>query len=517
MVPYIQMSAQVIYLDQEDDIVSIQDRLLWATGQRVLLVLPEQGDLLAERLDLMRLRRHADEMQLEVALVTSHGHIRHQARPLGFPIFRSLHQAQRSNERVWRSYRRKRYQATRNTPRRLMDMFDQREASRRLQPRSSWQRWLWRYLGILSFFIAIAASFIAFLYAIPSATVRIQPIVEPIRATKQIVADPLLESGTVTGVSVPARTLIVTEEWQATVDTTGSIEVPDSPARGTVIFINTLEQAVTVPAGTRVSTSAGQNIVYQTLQDIEIPDTSGATAEVDIVAIQPGPQGNVGADLINRIEGSLALQLEVRNVEPTTGGGVRISKAVTQDDRNRLKAQVLQFLSALAFGSMETQLTESEFLANDSIRVIEIYQETYSHFLDEQTDRLTLEIRAEIHGTAVDASQANDLIYQELIGNVLPGFELVPSSLNLFSGEVAGVDGDGRVTFVMIGEGQMAALLDVSEPINAITGQEPDVAMAYLDQQLPLRAYPTTDVWPSWFGRMPYLPVRIDTEIDTSS
>ena len=138
-------------------------------------------------------------------------------------------------------------------------------------------------------------------------------------------------------------------------------------------------------------------------------------------------------------------------------------------------------------------------------------------FLDEQTDRLTLEIRAEIHGTAVDATEANDLIYQELIGSVLPGIELVPSSLNLFSGEVAGVDGEGRVTFIMIGEGQMAAVLDVNEPISAITGQEPDVAMAYLDQQLPLRAYPTTDVWPSWFGRMPYLPVRIETEIDTRS
>jgi hypothetical protein len=164
---------------------------------------------------------------------------------------------------------------------------------------------------------------------------------------------------------------------------------------------------------------------------------------------------------------------------------------------------------------MEAQLTEAEFLANDSLRVIEIYHETYSHFLEEQTDRLTLEIRAEIHGTAVDASQANDLIYQELIGNVLPGYELVPSSLNLYGGDVIGVDADGRVSFLMIGEGRMAALLTVSEPISAITGQDPGVAMAYLNQQLPLRAYPTTDIWPSWFDRMPYLPVRIEAQVDT--
>ncbi|MCB8959685.1 MAG: baseplate J/gp47 family protein [Ardenticatenales bacterium] len=506
---------QLIYLDSEDDIVSIQDRLQWAGEERVLLVLPSEGNHLTEKLDLMRLRRRADELSLEIGLVTVHGRVRWQARPLGFPVFNTVHQGQNSTERLWRKYRRKRYLVTRNTPRRLMDMFDKREASRRLEPRPGWQQWLWRYVGIMAFFLTCAISIIAFLYAIPTATVQIQPLVEPIRATKQIVADPLLESVNFSGVSVPARTLVVTEEWQATVDTTGTIEVPDAPARGTVIFINTVEQGLTIPAGTRVSTSAGQNIVFQTLRDVEMADTVGATAEVDVVAVQPGPQGNVEPDLINRVEGSLALQLEVRNVEPTTGGGVRVSQAVTQDDRDRLRAQVLQYLQALAYGNMELQLTEAEFLANDSLRVIAIYQETYSHFLGEQTDRLTLEIRAEIHGTAVDASQANDLIYQEMIGNVLPGYELVPSSLNLYSGDVVGVDADGRVSFIMIGEGRMAAVLNVSEPISAITGQQPAVAMAYLNQQLPLRAYPTTDIWPSWFERMPYLPVRIEAEIDT--
>ncbi|MCB0009378.1 MAG: baseplate J/gp47 family protein, partial [Anaerolineales bacterium] len=360
---------QLIYLDSEDDIVSIQDRLQWAGEERVLLVLPSEGNHLTEKLDLMRLRRRADELSLEIGLVTVHGRVRWQARPLGFPVFNTVHQGQNSTERLWRKYRRKRYLVTRNTPRRLMDMFDKREASRRLEPRPGWQQWLWRYVGIMAFFLTCAISIIAFLYAIPTATVQIQPLVEPIRATKQIVADPLLESVNFSGVSVPARTLVVTEEWQATVDTTGTIEVPDAPARGTVIFINTVEQGLTIPAGTRVSTSAGQNIVFQTLRDVEMADTVGATAEVDVVAVQPGPQGNVEPDLINRVEGSLALQLEVRNVEPTTGGGVRVSQAVTQDDRDRLRAQVLQYLQALAYGNMELQLTEAEFLANDSLRV----------------------------------------------------------------------------------------------------------------------------------------------------
>ena len=78
-----------------------------------------------------------------------------------------------------------------------------------------------------------------------------------------------------------------------------------------------------------------------------------------------------------------------------------------------------------------------------------------------------------------------------------------------------GVDGQGRVTFEMVGEGVMAARLELDEPLQAIAGQETEVALAYLYQQLPLRRYPDARVWPDWFGRMPYLPVRIHPEVVT--
>ena len=118
------MSTQLIYLDPEDDIVSIQDRLHWATAQRILLVLPDHGDLLLERLDLMRLRRFVDEQQQEVALVTGDSRVRNQAKPLGFAVFSTIHKGQRASERLWRRFRRQRHRVTRNTPRRLMDLFE---------------------------------------------------------------------------------------------------------------------------------------------------------------------------------------------------------------------------------------------------------------------------------------------------------------------------------------------------------------------------------------------------------
>jgi hypothetical protein len=65
----------------------------------------------------------------------------------------------------------------------------------------------------------------------------------------------------------------------------------------------------------------------------------------------------------------------------------------------------------------------------------------------------------------------------------------------------------------MIGEGQVAALLGLDGPVQKVAGQETDIALAYLYDELPLRDYPTARVWPDWFGRMPYLPIRISTQI----
>ena len=163
---------------------------------------------------------------------------------------------------------------------------------------------------------------------------------------------------------------------------------------------------------------------------------------------------------------------------------------------------------------MEAQLTEREFLSKDAIRVVTILDETFSHDVGEQTAELTLVLRAELQGTAVDTTVASGLAFDSLGQAVPGGFTLVPESIRFSSGSVVAVDESGRVTFSMIGEGVVAANLALDGAITAVTGQPPETAAAYLYQNLPLRAVPTLDIWPLWFNRVPYLTTRIQTEIE---
>ncbi|HET6447316.1 MAG TPA: baseplate J/gp47 family protein [candidate division Zixibacteria bacterium] len=505
------MSIQAIHLDEEDDIVSIRDRLDWVGEQRVVLVLPDQGDLLTDYLDLMLLRRHADDLRLEVGLVTVDARVSGQAKSLGFPVFRSVTNSSSSGRGWWRSRLRRDYLAR---PVQL-EPEDRREIERRKKVRPQWQRWVFRYIAIVLYILTLAFLFVAAVYAIPGATIALKPDLQRIDVTHQIVADPQLETVSFSGASVPGRVLRSVQEWQAEVDTSGLVEVPNTAARGSVVFVNQIDQQASVPAGTRVSTSAGQRVLYQTMESVTVPGGPGSSVEVEVVAIEPGLEGNVDQNLINRIEGSLSLQLEVRNLDSIEGGTIRQVLAVSDADIERLTAQVMDQMKILAIREMEGMLEDNEFLAADSLRVVHTLHETFSHFPGEKTGRLAVDMRMAMEATAVDETQAVELVYNELASLVTPGYELVPDSLRFRSGSVAGVDGEGRVTFEMIGEGQIAAKLGLESAVSEIAGQERGRAQAYLFELLPLREYPKVHTWPSWFNRIPYLPVRITTQIET--
>ncbi|MBP6471569.1 MAG: baseplate J/gp47 family protein [Chloroflexi bacterium] len=513
---------KIIPLDSDDDITSICDRLDWAGESQALLVLPEDGGVLREGLDLVRLRRHADRRRLDVGLVTAVPDITRQAKALGLPVFISVETAEHSRRGWWRGRRRAEVvglptvggvKAEELRPAQI-DEGDRQEARRRLAPVSSPRLWIFRYAAILLFFMVVAAVFVAVSYAVPGATVRLRPDVLPIEITKQIVADPALEEVDYGRSAVPARILSANQSWQAGAETSGVAEVPSASARGKVVFVNRQAQEVVAPAGTRVRTSAGSTIVFQTLNEAIVPGVEGGTAEVEVVAVEPGPQGNVAANQVNEIEGTLALQLEVRNLEAIEGGGVREEKAVTSADQERLRAQVLQFLQAVSASEMEAQTTPFEFLARDSVRVVSVNSETYSHFPGEQTDRLALEMRADVVGTAVNANAASGIVYEALATAVPDGYVLVPNSIKYTRGDVVAVDEAGRVTFEMTGEVLAAADLELEQVLNDISGQPPDLAIAYLFEQLPLRAVPEVAIWPNWFNRLPYVPARIRTIVN---
>lgn len=511
---------QIIRLDSDDDIVSVKDRLDWSDERRVLLVLPENNGVLNQGLDLVQVRRHADRRRIEVGLVTADKETARQARALGLPTFATVAEGRSSRRGWWRGRRRSErvglptIGGVRPAGWRFRRRLDSRKSGETAgqSSRSHRRRWLLRYVLILLFFMTLAFAYVVFIYTVPRATITLQPEVQPVQVVEQIVADPQAETAVAANMVILAHSITVTQTWQADVETTGTVLVPDAAARGQVVFTNLMDEAVTVPAGTAVST-VDSAVVFQTVNAVTVAAAVGSTAEVAVVALEPGPESNVEADQIVQIEEPFAAQVQVRNQEALSGGGAREAAAVAETDRTRLRSQVLQFLQAVALEEMEAQLGEREFLASASLRVVEILEEDYSHAAGEQADRLSLQMRAVLRATAVDTTVASALVYDALAAQAPDGQALIPGGITFESREVLGVDEQGRVTFVMGGEGAVTPELDLAPSLEAIAGQEPGLAMTYLYEQLPLREVPTVRIWPSWFDRIPYATARIETTI----
>jgi hypothetical protein len=476
--------TQVVHLEVDDDITTVQARLKRAKASRVLLVVPPGCQAFHSLLDLKLLQRYAESLALEVALVTRSTKTRVLARQVGFSVFIS---ERRGRKAKWRQ--------PKTTP--------------RWKRRLSWGE---RVFAALVFVLALSVLLASAFLIVPSAEVTLAPASEAINATLQVQADPELERINYETGQIPARVVKAQIEGTAQIPVTGTKDAPDEPARGTVLFVNKINQPVTVPKGTIVATSTGSTIRFTTVEEVTVPGIVGGTVGAEVVAVDPGPSGNVRANLINMIEGPLSLQVGVTNPEPMQGGSVKQVGMVTTADRERLKVILLQQLQQGVYAQLSEQLRQGEFLPAESVTVDHIVTETYDKFVEEEADVLTLEMEVVFRGTAIEEERANVLIRAALEAEVPEGLALVDQSVQYQRGEITDVE-DGKVSFIMRAFGSMMAQIDVRAIKEAIRGKPLDWAEDYLTQNLRLKEAPIIKVTPTWPGRMPWLGFRINVSI----
>jgi hypothetical protein len=483
------LTTQIIYLEVDDDITAVRARLEKAEAPRVLLAVPPACQAFNSLLDFKLLQRYAESLALEVALATNSSKRRVLARQLGFSVFASARWGRRRSK--WR-----RPKATPRWGRRL-----------------SWGE---RIFGAFVFLVALSALLAVALLIVPSAEITLVLANEAVETTVLVEADPELEMVDYEAGRIPARVVQAQIEGKAQLPVSGTKDAPDEPARGLVFFINSINQPVTVPAGTVVATSAGSTIRFTTVEEVTVPGTLGAVGEVEVVAVDPGPGGNVRANLINMIEGPLSLQVRVTNPDPMEGGSVKQVGMVTTADQERLKGVLVQQLQQAAYPQLGGLLEEGEFLVSESVAMDQIVAAEYDVPVEEQADVLTLEMGVIFRGTAIAEENANALIWAALEALAPEGFALGSQSVQYQRGEVTDVE-DGKVSFVMKGAASVRAEVDEGAIKEAIRGKPLDLAEEYLSQNLRLEQAPVIEVTPDWWlERVPWFGFRINISTDGS-
>jgi hypothetical protein len=483
---------QIIYLEIDDDILTVRERLSRAQAKHVLLVVPAGCKALRRVLDVRLLRRQAAALELDIVLVTAQADLREMAQDEGLVVFSRLGMGRRVK-------RRKRPWRTRELP--GLEGLDAR-VKRVRNPR--WWRWV---LGPLALFAVLAAFAATLLTVWPKATVHVTPAQEPIGLSTWVEADVSIRRVDWDQMRIPARVVQIEVVDRGSVETTGVTNVAAENAKGEVLFVNLTRREVTIPVDTIVSTSAGTPVRFHTVDPAAVGPRD--RVRVQIEALEGGPGSNVRAHLINRVEGVLASSLSVTNQAGTSGGTTDEARRVTHGDKQRVSDLLIAKLIQKAHAEISAEL-EGEFLLVETMWINQWSIRTnYDHHVNDKADELELEMRGIVGGVVISEDLAQEVVRRALERHVRGGFTLVPGTVQITRGALTEVDPDtAAVRFVMDGVALMEADIDAELVQTAIRGRPVNEAMTYLNS-LPAEVEPALEVEPAWMDRVPWFPFRI--------
>lgn len=495
------MKTQIITLESHDDLISVRDRMSWAKTPRILLVWPKYEKITLRQVDLKVLQRHALSLGAQLGLVTRTRRVREDAEALRIPVFESTGQAQRV---AWPKPRRKKWahRPPRKDLRAKREQVSAGEGAWRSHPAARVGAFA---VGVFSV-LALVALFI------PRAQVRLHPQSQVQSIVLPVTASPSVTSVFITG-SIPAREQRVIVNGTKTITVTGEGVIPQSKAKGLVIFRNLTQQAATVPAGTVVRTADAEAVRFVTTSDGELEAGIGKMTELPIEAVEGGLSGNVEVDTVVVVEGRLGLSLSVTNPEALKGGREIPSVQASDADRKHVKAELMKDLEEQARALLADEMEGGDILFEDTFEVTQVLLEEYDPPPGAASAKLTLTMEVEFSVLYAAASDLTELAALALNASLPSGFAAASEALTVKPVSQPTVDEDGSTRWTVRAERQIVQQFNAAQVTQMIQGIRSDRAQALLKQNLQLEDAPEVILSPAWWPWVPIVPFRISVVV----
>jgi hypothetical protein len=497
------MKTFVIKLETHDDAISTRDKMAWSKAARILLVWPEHGSILTNRLDLVQLQRFSQQLGAQLALVTRSIAVEDQAREMGIPVFSSVSRAQ---QLPWRRGRQRRKSPARRQPGKQVNIRAlkvQVEKAMRIPPENAWVR-------ALAFLAGVAAVILLVSLFLPAAKIVMRLPEQDQSLSLAVWTNPTITSPTISG-GVPAHLLAVTIEGQDEIASTGSLTIPSQRAAGMVRFTNLTGELVNVPAGSIVTTLSVIPVRFELAKTVEVPAGPGQAMDAEVKAILPGQTGNVAAGEIQAIEGQLGLSLSVENFEQMQGGSDYTVPMPTESDYQTLHQRLRQTLQENSLHKLQGMTGNNQHLILASLQEKKVISESRDPQEGSPADRLKLSLQSEFSAWYFTDEDLQVVARNTLDANLSPDQVAVPdtlfiSSLNepILSGESARWDIHAVRRIRPEWSSDAVAAL--------VMGRKPAEASRLLNERFGLQNPAEVALVPSWWPFLPFLSFRIQVE-----
>jgi len=494
---------QIIYLDADDNITTVRERLGRVQANRIVLVVPAQCRIFQNLVNLKLLQRYACQNGLDITLISRDGTVRTLARTLQIPVRSSLANGQAESSPALQ-------QAERAGGLSAAGPVASRNwARRRIPATPSAASVGQRIFGYLLALLLIAFLGGGVLLLVPEATVDLSPATEELAQTITVKATTDARASDLSKNVAPARLLQATVEDSAQADSTGRKQEPAQKATGRVVVTNRSGSAVTIPQGTVLRTGTGTPIRFLTSAAATVEPN--AFTQVPIVAELAGSDGNVPAWAINQVDGALAFQVSVINDIPTSGGTEKQAQLVTAADRQRLRDDLFARLKSASLNALRRDLKPGDILFEDNIS-IRVEDEAFDRQVGDVSKSVGLRMRLTASTMSVPADGLNKLAQNALESRLTSGATLMDATVKLDAPTDVQIDGN-TVIFRITARATSVVGLDVQQVRGDLQGQPIDTAQQRLTQRYRLAGEPRVTLQNGWLGRLPLMGFRIHVNV----
>ncbi|HAL17831.1 MAG TPA: hypothetical protein DCP32_14130 [Anaerolineaceae bacterium] len=493
------MKTQILRLDTHDNATSICDKLAWAKAPRILLAFPRRRPPVLDRLDLTLIQRSAARAGGQLAISTLSADIIENAKIVGLPVFPSIPAAQRLS---WRSGMRRRIVK----PGRRGDPPDLTLLRSQLMPKAPVSI---PFVFRVSLFILGQAAILALIALfLPSATVEI-PLQRETQTLNLTVYPGAGIPGVLPGGQLPAVVLQTTVEGHLEAAATGEITLPDKPAEALLTLTNQTDRPVVIPAGTVFLTTTDPKQRYLTLAQVVVPAGMGKAIETRVRAEVPGSAGNVPADAIQAVAGTVGLQISVTNPAPAEGGSDRAGKAASETDYSQLYDTLITSLTDTALTNLQAQYGHDLLIIPESMAVEKVLEDTRQPAVNFPSDRVRLALKAAFKVMAVSREDLAAVATAGLDANLAEGWQADTASLTIEEKAAWVIIPGQRLTLDLLAARSTSPTVNAAQLFADIQGKPVAEARQIVQSKWGLDQLPNIFIAPAWWPRLPFQSFRI--------
>ncbi len=549
-----------IYLDLEDDVKRVVQRIKRARAQKVVLVCPKRCLLFSDGVNLKLLKKETDLLGTEVAVLTMDERGQSYAREAGFEL-RSLGSPAPGS--VMSDLRAPRRAAPREPsggvpaaaprapagaaavkvmpaepafvapvvssvePTRFEDGADGRdnifpaaelhEVHEAEASATRTRRWL---VALTVGSVAVAAC-LAFV-VLPAATVAVQPKSEHVTRDYEVSIGTSYQVPSADRLQLPAVPLKEDLAAAGKFESQGKREVGNR-ASGTVRIYNFTRSPITLKASSTQLSAGG--VSYLLVKDIvyypatryknertkEIDEASlGAAAEV--VAAAGGESGNLPPgsriEITNKVFGSNPVFLYAKVADPVAGGTSRYLSYVSDQDLGRAQAN----LGEAAVATLSQQLSGRGLALAGRSFSVENVRFTADRSVGDQNPGFSATLTASSTGIAYRTDELKQVIEQRLKQTLPENRELEPNPdirVTLRNYDAA----SGSAQLLVRYSGQVSASVDTLAIPGLVAGKSREDAAREVAGRFDVEQVDFT-LSPAWQSRLPFISGRISVEIN---